>query len=58
MTTSPFDCLVICLKYAYKVANSVDSNQTAPLEQCDQGLHCFPQACHSEYFVKSFLLTF
>ena len=28
---------------ADEMANSVDPDQTAPLEQSDQGLHCLPR---------------
>ena len=30
----------------YVWANSVDSDQTAPKEQCDQDLHCLPFFLH------------
>ena len=36
--------IVICLKYADRLANSVEPDQTVPEEQSDLGLQCLPRS--------------
>ena len=45
-------------KDADRLANSADPDQTAPLEQFDQGLHCLPRHICPKLVVNEKVSTF